>query len=177
LPEVIPGSKFDARRKSAQPDDQDLGEEDQDTTIGGGRDFAGGVGGQSETDGEKGEGAGGESGDSSRARGGLAGIRSKPSIPIQYRTFAVNAEAGVYAVTVRAQAEAKPAAIIIWTVGDDQRTIADIKTVRLPKGEELPLIDPGVVSPIKLPTDSPIRFEVVLREPIRVAMEVSAHEA
>jgi hypothetical protein len=178
LPEKIESKRIDSRRKPSQPDEHSPIEGDEDTEVMGGEGTSGGEdhkenGGQ----GEGGGGGGDGEGDSKPTKGGRGGIQSKPSIPIRYRTFAINPAAGVYSATVRAQVEAKPAAVLIWTVGDDQRTPADIKSVRMASGEELLMIAPGVIAPIKLPTDSALKLEIVLREPIRVAMEVSAHEA
>jgi hypothetical protein len=114
-------------------------------------------------------------------RGGTGGLgtgdRGKPPIPIQFRAFAAD-EPGTYLVSVRPEEKSsKKAQIALWVVGDDQRSIAEVKSVRRIDGGELRVGPGGLLGPLHLSRKSPLRFEVRLSEPIRVAIEVSAHEA
>jgi len=130
--------------------------------------FAGGT--------EGGGGNGGGGGGGNRGGGG-GGDHGKPSIPIQYRTYAMNGE-GVYMVTVRPeQKTSQKVKIALWLVGDDQRSVAEVKSARLPNGKNLRISSGGLLGPLQLPSGSPLQIEVRLQEPLRVAMEVSAHEA
>ncbi len=153
---------------------------DEETEDGTGEGTGGGPGdGTSTTDGGSGSGGGGEGeGDSGDGKGGPGGRRSKPSIPIRYRTFSTNLDAGVYTLAVTPDKECSADAhLIVSTVGDDQKAPAEIKRARFASGEEIPVCEPGIIGPIKLNKDKLIRIDVVLEEPIRVAMEVAAHEA
>jgi hypothetical protein len=124
-----------------------------------------------------------DSGRTTKKPGGRAGSggpgtgdRGKPPIPIQFRTFA-GADAGTYIVSVRPeQRTSKKVQIAVWVVGDDQRSIAEVKSARLSDGSNLPISSTGLLGPLHLSNKARLHFEVRLREPIRVAMEVSAHE-
>jgi hypothetical protein len=65
----------------------------------------------------------------------------------------------------------------IWTVGDDNKVPAEIKAAKLLEGGALAIAAGGIIGPIKVPGDGVLRLEISLREPLRVAMEVTAHEA
>jgi hypothetical protein len=171
LPEKIEGKKIDPRRTPMQPDNQRPGEND-DETEGEGSDPTG-QGGSSGGDGNGGSGEGGQ------GKGGSQGEQSKPAIPIRFRTFATNVSAGVYSVTVQSEKKTlKSANLAVWTVGDDQKAAAEIQSARLPGGKEVPVKGPGLLGPLILPSSKGVlRLEIRLREPLLVAMEVSAHEA
>ena len=110
--------------------------------------------------------------------GGAGGIQSKPAVPIRYRTFSSNSEAGVYILTAAPLIEAdQDARILVWTIGDDQRVPAEIKKARLVSGEEIAICGPGALGPMMLRRGQPLRIEIILQEPVRVAMEVAAYEA
>lgn len=179
LPEKIPGRKMDSKLKPMQPDhlkptdanDETEGEEGEG--AGGGPDKRNetttGVGG---ADGGKGNGDAGGSG------GSQGGANSKPAIPIRYRTYAQDSATGVYAVTVAAEKlPITDAMLVISIVGDDQKALAEIKSARFASGGDIAVAKTGVLGPLKFTNGEPLKLEVVLVEPLRVAMEVSAHEA
>src|SRR5262249_12330456 len=103
---------------------------------------------------------------------------SRPTIPIRYRTFATNLDAGIYAVTVQSeQKRSKKATLAIWAVGDDRKVPAEITSARTINGKDVP-VRAGVLGPLMLPNNKDsLRLEVRLREPMLLAMEVAAHEA
>jgi hypothetical protein len=169
-PGKIEGRKTEPR-KQMRPDERVPEVEDgTEGPSGGGGKGGGGVNG----DGGNG---GGDQGGGGGAGGGAA---SKPAIPIRYRTFASDAAAGVYKVMVAA--ETKPDSgqlnMLIWAVGDDGKVPAGVAAAKLPDGTDIPVRQNGlVVGPLKVPPDGVLKLEVVLSEPLRIAMEVSAHEA
>lgn len=106
------------------------------------------------------------------------GAKAKPLIPVRYRTFAQDSATGVYSVTVLSEQTAKAdAMLVISTVGDDQKALAEIKSARFVSGKDIPISKTGILGPLKLTANEPLKLEIVLLEPLRVAMEVSAHEA
>lgn len=180
LPEKIEGKRIDQRSRTMQPNEGKPDEGDDETEDGTGEGTGGGTGeGTNESVGGSGGGGGGEGeGDSGDAKGGKGGTQSKPSIPIHYRTFSTNAEAGVYMLAVVVDKDVLcESHLKVCVVGDDQRSPAEIKKARLPSGEDVPICETGILGPIKLDKAKPLQIEVVLEEPLRVAMEVSAHEA
>jgi len=180
LPQKIDGKKIDAQRRAMQPDRSETDEDDDEETEnnvgdgtgqGQGRDGVVGDGGEG-----YGDGNGGDSGGS--ATGGKGGFQPKAAIPIRYRTFSTNPRAGVYEMTATPEIEEnRDARLLVWTIGDDQKAPAEIKRARFVSGEEIAVSGPGVLGPVKLRRGQPLRIEIVLQEPLRVAMEVSAHEA
>jgi hypothetical protein len=103
---------------------------------------------------------------------------AQPLIPIHYRTFLTNAPAGVYFVSLASSLDRPANAnIAIWAVGDDQRVPAPIKSARRSGGKDLKVVAPGMLGPVSLGPSQPFDFELILDEPLRLAMEVSAHEA
>jgi hypothetical protein len=174
LLEKIEGKKIDPRRTSAKPDHVKPGE-GIDDVEGGGADLfpeGGGSGG-----GGGGEG-GGEGGTGKEGKGGPQGEESKPTIAIRYRTFATNVDSGVYALTVQTEDKtAKDATLSIWTVGDQGKAPAEISSARQKDGKTIPVKGAGVLGPLVLPNKKGIlHLEIKLREPLRLAMEVAAHE-
>lgn len=164
LPEKITGKKIDPRRTTAQPDatpGEGEGEGDGDTGGGGGNDGVGGGGGG------KGK------------KGGSQSEQSKPVIPIRYRTFATNLDAGVYALTMQSEkASAMNALFSVWIVGDQGKAPAEIKSARLRDGKPVPVKGAGLLGPMALPSSKgSLHVEIKLKEPLRIAMEVAAHEA
>jgi hypothetical protein len=173
LPEKIPGRKMDNKTRSMQPDHLKPTDADEETEDGEGEGTGGGPGRQKETA----TGGGQGTGNAGRSGGSHDGANSKPAIAIRYRTYARDSSAGVYAVTVLPETQpAGDAVLIIWMVGDDQKAHAEIKSARLASGADIQVSATGVLGPLKLTNDEPVKLEVVLREPLRVAMEVSAHE-
>lgn len=181
LPESIPGRKIDPQQRRMQPDrtkPQD-GEEETETAEVEGEGTGGGPG-EGSNDGEGGSGSGGGGkgeGNAENKAGGKGGAQSKPAIPVRYRTFAKKAEAGIYSLLVSAAGKARSANLLISTVGDDQKAPAEISAARMEDGTAIPVIGQGLVGPVALAADAVCRIEVTLSEPLRVAMEVSAHEA
>ena len=180
LPQKIEGRKIDARRQSMQPD-KSRPEEGDDETESDTSDGTGGGPGKATNEGDGGQGSGGGGkgeGNAGAGKGGSGGVQSKPSIPIRYRTFARNADAGVYNLAVATQMpKGVEALLTVSTVGDDQKAPAEIKSARHATGEALPLAGLGRIGPVSLTPGEIIRIEIVLAEPLRVAMEVTAHEA
>jgi len=179
LPEKIPGRKIETAAKPMQPDHLKPDDEDGETQGGGGEGTGNGPGRQQGTGrGAGGPGGGQGTGNAGGAGGAHGGASSKPSIPIRYRTFAQDSAAGVYAVAVVPEEQpATDAMLALSMVGDDQKAAAEIKAARLASGGDVPVAKPGILGPLKLTAGAPVRLEVVLTEPLRVAMEVSAHEA
>jgi len=180
LPERIPGKKIEVRMKSSEPDNTAPGE-GADITEGGEGEGSGGGPGEEEND--AGGGSGGGGGGSGEGNAGPvagqsgAGAHSKPSVPIQYRTF--ETATSEYAVNIRPEkGAAKRMVIGISAVGDDQRYVLKVASARLLSGQALPLTPEGYIGPVDSPdAGQPIRLIVRLSNSARVAMEVSAHEA
>jgi len=172
LPEKIEGKKIDPRRTSAQPDNVAVGEGEEDVEGGEG----GWREGKTNGDGDEGN---GEDGKGTTGKGGPQGEQSKPTIPILYRTFATNLDAGVYALTVQSEHKsAKNATFSVWTVGDQGKSPAEILSARLKDGKTITVKGTGVLGPLVLPNQKgSLHMEIKLREPLRLAMEVAAHEA
>jgi hypothetical protein len=181
LPTKILPSKIESRKRSMQPDGQkpDEGEDETETKGSDGSGPEPGKEGKTETEGGKDGGSGGNAeGNMTPAIGGKGGVSSKPAIPIRYRAYCQDSTAGVYVLSVTAEkATDTDANLIVWTVGDDQKMPADIKSAKLTGGNEVGLAKNGILGPIKLPECTPLKIEVTLRHAARVAMEVSAHEA
>ena len=180
LPEKIEGRKIDPRRQTMQPDKSKPEGDEGETETGDGEGTDGGPGKETnETDGGQGSGGGGKGdGNAGSETGGKGGVHSKPSIPVSYRTFARNADAGIYCLVVARQDNgAAPVNLLVSTVGDDQKAPAEIKSARLADGTLVPIAGVGVLGPVELAPGQPLRLEVELSVAIRVAMEVTAHEA
>lgn len=182
LTEKIEGKVFDPRRRAMQPNHSYTEEQDDEESEGqvgegdgqGEYDRGGGGGGENDGDGGGNRRSGGGGGGSA----GKGGNQPKPAIQIRYRTFSTNPDAGVYAMTAAPEIdEDRDARLLIWTVGDDQRVPAEIKKARFLSGEEITIAGPGVLGPVKLRSREPLQIEIILQEPLRVAMEVTAHEA
>jgi len=179
LPEKIPGRKMESKAKPMQPDHLKPNDSDEETEGGEGEGTGDGPGKKKETaTGTGGAGGGKGNGDAGGSGGGHGGANSKPAIPIRYRTFVQDSATGVYTVTVAPEKQPTTDAMLaISTVGDDQKAPAEIKSARLASGGDIPVPETGILGPLKLTTDAPLKLEIVLSEPLRVAMEVSAHEA
>jgi hypothetical protein len=181
-PAQIKGREIELR-KPMQPDKAEPGDDDSDTELVGSGTGSGGGGngtGQNDSDGGNGTGGGGDgTGGTDESKGGVGGSSSKPAIPIRYRTFASNTSAGVYKVSVTPEKQPLSGflSMFIWAVGDDRKVPAEVSVARLLDGTPVTVSSTGALGPISVPPNGAIRLEVVLREPLRVAMEVSAHEA
>ena len=166
LPDKIEGKKIDPKRRLMQPDDSSADDGDEDTEGGSGGGSGGGDG-DNDSDGGGGAGGGGKGeGDSDETKGSKGGAQSKPSIPIRYRSFSTNPDAGVYALTVTSKKGASKASLVVWTVGDDQKASAEISKARLASGGDIPISDDGSLGPIELEKGAPLLVEVVLTEPL-----------
>jgi len=180
LPEAIPGRRIDPRRQRMQPDGMSTEGEEDETEAGEGEGTGGGsTEGQNESDGGTGAGGGGrEDGNAGPETGGERGAQSKPAVPVRYRTFAKASESGVYHLVVgRERPGGGDLMLNVATVGDDQKAPAEIVVARSADGHELPLAGPGAIGPVALAEGVAQHIEIQLSEPIRVAMEVTAHEA
>ncbi len=180
LPTKILPSKIDHKKRTMQPDEQKPEGDDDETEAGEGVGTGGGPGknkGNGSGNGGGGGGGGSGKGKSGSTGGSHGGVSSKPAIPIRYRAYCQDSTTGKYAISITTEKEVeKNANLLIWTVGDDQKMVAELKSAKLAEGADLPVAG-GVVGPMKLATDGSIKIEVTLRQPVRVAMEVSAHEA
>ncbi len=177
LPEKIAGRKIDEKRRAMQPDHLKPTDDNDETESAEGAGTSGSASGETAT-GTGGQGDGQGAGNTGDTTGGKGGAGSKPSIPVRYRTYSRDASAGVYVVNVAPEKQpAGDAVLIISTVGDDRKAPAEIKSARLLSGGDIEVRASGVIGPLKLSKGSPVKLEIVLREPLRVAMEVSAHEA
>ena len=97
---------------------------------------------------------------------------------MRYRTYATDLGAGAYAVSVAAiEPTEYPIELVVEAIGDDQKAPTELKTATLHDGTPLTVKDGGVVGPLTLPKSGSLLLEVRLKEPVRVSMEVSAHEA
>lgn len=180
LPEKINGRRIDPSRKSKQPDDSKPEGDEEETEAGEGEGTGNGPSkGENDTDGGQGGAGGGKGdGDAGSELGGKGGAQSKPSVPVRYRTFAKNADNGLYVLLVARQEKgAAPVNLFVSTVGDDQKAPAEVKSARLVDGTPVPVGGAGVLGPVQIEAEETLRIEVELSEPVRVAMEVAAHEA
>ncbi len=179
LPETIPGRKMESKTTRMQPDHLKPDNADDEAEGMEGEGTGDGLGKPTETATGAGSAGGGKgTGNAGDAAGASGGAHSKPSIPIRYRTYAQDSATGVYNVTiVPEQQPTTDAMLLISTVGDDQKAPAEIKSARLANGGNIAVPETGVLGPLKLTPGAPLKLEVVLLEPLRVAMEVSANEA
>lgn len=168
-------------KKPMQPDKSDPDGGDNDTEESGDDDGTGGGtgSGSGQGDGGSGAGAGGTGpGDSEGVKGSKGGASPKPPVAIRYRAFPTNMVAGVYRITVARLngADKGQVNLTLRAVGDDQRTPVEVKEARLLTGASLPTAAGGIVGPVLLAKSTALTMEVVLKEPLRLAMEVAAHE-
>ncbi len=180
LPEQIPGSRIDPRKRTMQPDRSHAGDGIEETESPDPYGDTGGGAGETTNSGGGGDGQGPGSGNgkNATAEGGGDGVQPKPSIPVRYRTYCRDAASGVYALAVEPdKAQNDEATLVVFVVGDDQKVPADIEKARFAAGGDVPVQRGNQVGPVTFPKKGALRLEVVLREPLRVAMEVAAHEA
>jgi len=181
LPETIEGRKIDPRRQTMQPDKSKAEGDEEETEEVSESEGSGGGSGQSinETkDGQGGGGGGSGNGNAEAEKGGKGGVQSKPSVPIRYRTFSKDAEAGIYSIMVALRAISSATVVLqISAVGDDQKVPIRIKSACIADGMPIAVSGVGILGPVQLEPEQMLRLEVQLSEAIRVAMEVSAHEA
>ncbi|HET7625997.1 MAG TPA: hypothetical protein VFM25_12110 [Verrucomicrobiae bacterium] len=159
LPEKIPGRKIDYKEKPSRPPGDALADiEESDEPV------------------EPGE-PKGKKKPQPNPGPNIDDAKGKPLIPIRYRTYAQDSATGVYSVTVVSEKPADAAGmLVVSTVGDDQKAPAEIKSARFANGGDIYVPKTGVLGPIKFKNGEALKLEVVLSEPLRVAMEVSAYE-
>lgn len=179
LPEKIVGQTVERKKQKMQPDSSHstiYG--DSLTDEGDGEEFAVREG-RSSNDNDGGNQTGSGNGNPNATdftKGRSGGTSSKPSIPIRYRAFMINAKSGVYRVSVKSETDVKDNVdLFIWFVGDDQKTEAEILSARTINGEEISVKNNCTLGPLSITPDGTI-IEVVLKSPRKVAMEVVAHE-
>jgi len=180
LPEIVPGRKIDSRQQRMQPGNSTDEGQEEETEAGEDEGTGGGPGtNANDADGGTGGGGGGVGdGRAGKETGGKGGSRSKPALPVRYRTFAKNIEQGAYSLLVALDGTgSKSVNLLVSTVGDDQKAPADIVAARLEDGTALPFAGPGMIGPITLSAETVHCIEVTLADSVRVAMEVAAHEA
>jgi hypothetical protein len=180
LPEKIEGRKVDSRRQAMQPDKTKPEGDQEETEAGDGDGTGGGPGKETNaTDGGSGTGGGGKGdGNAGPTKGDKGGIHSKPSVAVSYRTFAKNADTGTYWLIVTQQGNTTiPVNLLVYTVGDDEKAPAEVRSARLADGTPVPIVGAGVIGPVELVAGRPLQLEVELSATTRVAMEVAAHEA
>jgi hypothetical protein len=170
-PQPIKGKKMDPKRPM-QPDS---------ITNSGGDSEASGDG---EDDGDSGATDGtGDGGEERAVAGGTGsghegGASAKLAIPIQYRVFPQDLAKGMYVVTLKPVIGSfRRAMLTISAVGDDLTAIVAIEEARFLDGKKIDIAGSGVLGPVTIPKGQPLRIEITLSEPRRLAMEVKAHEA
>jgi hypothetical protein len=84
----------------------------------------------------------------------------------------------VYTLQVQSEDKtSKNSTLSIWTVGDQGKAPAEISSARQKNGKPIP-VNGGVLGPLVLPNKKgSLHLEFKLKEPLRLAMEVAAHEA
>lgn len=180
LPEKIEGRRIDPRRKTMQPDKTTPEGEEDETEADEGEGTGGGPGKtENEADGGAGAGGGGKGeGIATSTSGAKGGVHSKPSVPVRYRTFATNPDKGAYSLILEQQSGHDVSVkLLVSIVGDDQKAPAEIKSARLTDGVPIPVVGVGIIGPVQIASLQTLRLDIVLSGPMRVAMEVTAHEA
>ena len=125
------------------------------------------------TGGDKGsKGGGGESG----APGGDAG---RTPVAVRSRAFLRDATQGVYALTIHPP-HPRPAGEVylsVAAVGDDSLSSqVRLRSARLAGNRRLDVTSSGRVGPVTFPITGPLRVDITLSEPRRLALDVAAHE-
>lgn len=180
-PGKVEGRKIELRKRM-QPDQStpEEGEEETESPEEGAGSGGGPGGGANDSDGGAGRGGGGKGGGAAEGAAGAAGgSSSKPALPIRYRTFPTNAPAGIYKVSVTPEkfSATGKLSIAVWAVGDDRKAPAEVRSARLLDGAEVTVAANGLIGPLAAPREGALKLEIVLRQPLRVAMEVAAYEA
>lgn len=139
-------------------------------------DEAGDAGGES-NDGDEGDqgGKGGSEDDS----GDLHGDSGRTPIIVQSRAFLSDGATGAYSLTVHPP-QPRPTGYVfleISAVGDDSTpTPVGLKGARLASNRVLDIPRPGRVGPVQFPKSGPLRLEVTLLKPRRLALEITASQ-
>ena len=131
-------------------------------------------------DGEDAEspGGGGGGGGGTDGKGKKKSAVQATPLPIRYRAYSINQAAGVYAASVQAeQRDYDHAQLAIHAVGDQGAYRANVDYARLADGTPVQVRDRYLLGPLAIPFSKPLRLEIRLTEPVRVALELSAYEA
>jgi len=122
--------------------------------------------------------ADGGTGDYGEGAGAHGGIQSKPSVPLRYRTFLTDYNTGTYRLRVRAEQDGNQELyLVVSTIGDDKKEKAEIVSAHLQSGSNIPIESTGIIGPMRLDGEKFMQIDLVLSEPLRVAMEVVGYEA
>ncbi len=180
-PSQLPISSRPMNRPQAatEPDSQES-DEAEDEIVAGAGDSPTGGGGAGGGGGDGDGGGGGEEGQGegeTQPAGGSGGDKPKHPIPVRFRSFLAEENAGSYFLVITPDAT-KKGDLSIFAVGDDARreplAIANAENM---KGEPLAVEEPNRISGVALTKNQPLRIKVDLKEPERLALEVSAYEA
>jgi len=170
--QAIPGKAMD-RKPATQPGGQSPGDGDLEA---GGEDSGGDEGGPANDGGGGDRGSGGGGGEESGRPGGESG---RTPVEVRSRAFLCDLEQGHYTITVQPP-RSLPSGVVflsVAAVGDDsQPTPVRIRTARVAGGRKLELPKPGRIGPVTFPKNGPLRVEVTLVEPRRLALDVTAYE-
>jgi len=124
-----------------------------------------------EDDDDEDEGGGGGGG------GGGGSKSEKRDVPIRFRAFPKTSDYSEYSVTVRSDSNvAKKVMLTVQVVGDDAREFVRLRQVLFPNGKVVPHKAGGKVGPVTLDPNKPLRLDIKLEDPRKVAVEVVAHE-
>jgi len=170
--QTIPGQHM-GRKSPTQPGGASAG----DGEIEGGGDEAGGDEGggpNDDTGGTKGSEGGG--GDDS---GTPDGDQGRTPVAVRSRAFLRDAAEGVYALTVHPPRPRPTGEVYlsVAAVGDDSLpTPVRVKAARLANKHKLDIPQLGRVGPVSFPKSGPLRVEVTLAEPRRLALDITAYE-
>lgn len=122
-----------------------------------------------------GDGGGGEGG---VGEGGGRGGRGSPPLAIGYRAYPIGSTDDVYAVVVRSEDGSRGRVMLaVNVVGDDAREAIQVSTAQTTNGRRVRVNESGRLGPVTIPANGPLQLEITLAEPMKVAMEVTAHEA
>ncbi len=137
------------------------------------------TGGEGEDDGPTGDGDNGGGGDGEDGGGedGGGGGRGSPPLAIRYRAYPIGKTDDVYAVAVRSEDGSRRRVVLtVNVVGDDARETVQVGTARTGNGRRVRVNESGKLGPVTIPAKGPLQLEITLAEPMKVAMEVLAHE-
>lgn len=158
------GQKPPTRPGGGSPGDGDAGVGDEDGDTGGASNDGDG--------GTRGSKGGGDAG----AAGGDAG---RTPVAVRSRAFLCDPVEGVYALTVHPTTPRPKGEVFlsVAAVGDDAVSIpVALRAARSVANRRLELPQPGRVGPVAFPRTGPLRVEVTLAEPRRLALDVTAYE-
>lgn len=107
------------------------------------------------------------------------GDGGRTKVEVRSRAFLRDGERDVYALIVHPPKK-RPVGTVylsVAAVGDDSlATAVRLKTARMGNNRKLEVPKPGKIGPVAFPKSGPLRVEVMLAEPRRLALEVTAYE-